>query len=857
MRPLADWLIRVALVLCLGAGAALAQGADGAGGPGTGPGAASDATGGGAGGATQNSLTDAQPSGPRPEIDFDLWDQLASRVEGILDEGSAEIPRLEALRAEVAAFRDRLNSQQNEQSARTATLQSQIDALGPAPAEGETEAPEIAQRRAQLTAQLEEARAPIVAAEEAFTRADGIIREIDATIRARATEALFNRGPTPLNPALWPEAVEAVIGSAVGFVTETDREIARGLLSDNRINVPLASFLLLVGLILLLRGRSWAERGAGWLRNATRRRGTGVWRTLASFGMVVLPVGGIVLISVGAQMTGYAGPRGELLLERLPIWVGVFAYIRWLAQQTFSPDEEEATLPLEGSRRTEARYYFGALALLMILSGVTVTFSRADGYSDGVNAVLSFAIVTFASLLLFRLGTIFRRARLEGDSEDGAEEERHDPMHFRLRLARVFGRLLTLSALAAPIFSATGLQQVAQTLTFPMIATMVLAGTILLLLRFIGDLYKLIVGHSPQETNSLIPVFAGFSLILASIPALALIWGARVADLTELWNTFLAGFEIGESVISPADFLSFLLVFMLGYAVTRGTQTGLRATVLPKTRIDIGGQNAIVAGVGYLGIFLAALVAFTTAGIDLSSLAIVAGALSVGIGFGLQNIVSNFVSGIILLIERPIGEGDWIAVGDNMGFVKDISVRSTRIETFDRFDVIVPNSDLVTGTVTNYTRGNTLGRLIVPVKVAYGSDTRAVHRILLSIARAHPIVMMNPEPYVYFKGFGENGIEFEIRVILSDILEIFEVQTEMNHQIAERFAAEGIRIPIPQRDLWLRNPETLQGGAAESGKPPEGRGFASPDQSPQSMTDKGPLPDNVARSTGGGDPDGE
>ncbi len=294
-------------------------------------------------------------------------------------------------------------------------------------------------------------------------------------------------------------------------------------------------------------------------------------------------------------------------------------------------------------------------------------------------------------------------------------------------------------------------------------------------------------------------------VLCIGIPVILLQWGFQWSDVGHWVYSVASEIRIGSVSFSLIGILTGIIVFVIGYVLTRWLQSWLDGSVMTRGRVDSGVRNSIRTGVGYAGIIIAALIGLSAAGINLSSLALVAGALSLGVGFGLQNVVSNFVSGLILLVERPFKAGDWIVAGNITGTVKKISVRATEIETFQRQTVILPNSELINSAVGNWTHRNKLGRVEIPVSVAYGSDARKVHKLLVEIAASHPLVLKNPAPFVVFTGFGNSSLDFEIRVYLSDILDMLAVQNEIRFSVVETFKREGIEIPFPQRDIHIRS----------------------------------------------------
>jgi small-conductance mechanosensitive channel len=286
-------------------------------------------------------------------------------------------------------------------------------------------------------------------------------------------------------------------------------------------------------------------------------------------------------------------------------------------------------------------------------------------------------------------------------------------------------------------------------------------------------------------------------------------------SLQTLWVQVQEVLDFNLGPFTLGKLLSLMLLLTVVLIGERWIRRFLTKRVLTRTQLDPSFQYALGRFAGYCFIAIGCLIALDLVGIDLNSLAFVAGAVGIGIGFGLQNIISNFVSGLILLAERPIAIGHRVEVGGVAGLVTQISLRSTTVVTNDNITIIVPNSDFITTPVTNWSYGDPKVRLRLSVGVAYGSDVEKVHRILLEVAAGNASVLKDPAPQVFFVGFGDSSLDFELGVWTADRARNPRgLRSELNFAIDRLFRQNGVEIPFPQRDLHLRSGKLALGNSS-------------------------------------------
>ena len=270
------------------------------------------------------------------------------------------------------------------------------------------------------------------------------------------------------------------------------------------------------------------------------------------------------------------------------------------------------------------------------------------------------------------------------------------------------------------------------------------------------------------------------------------------------WNIEL--FHLGSSPFTPKTLLLLIFFLFLLFYMSSKIKKLLVGKIFPRYDLDVGVGQSIATIVRYVLIIIGIVVIFQTTGIDLSAIGLLVGALGVGIGFGLQNVTNNFISGIIILFERPIKVGDRIEIDELAGNIVDISARATTVITNDNIAVIVPNSDIINTRVINWSHNNRNVRFNFPVGVSYKEDPELIRKLLIEIAIGNPGVLKKPKPDVLFNEFGDSSLSFIFRVWTSDYSDTPQMlKSELYYEIFKKFKEHNIEIPFPQRDIHLKS----------------------------------------------------
>ena len=693
-----------------------------------------------------------------------------------------------------------------------ADLNGQIRRLPPPPAEGQADdTEEIAARRKELSDERAAVMVALKDAELVSVRAASLTTTVLERRRSVFLSTLLQR--RQLDASVFNE----VVSEGPAFASRIFGVVSGWASRVFVYNLPrfLIALVLATGIGLLI---FWMLRP---LRRSIKRveaeeYTTSFQRLTTAFFSTVVPAAAFAIFAFAVhQMMNSMGLYG-LQVDRMAASVltviSGLVFVGLLLWAVLSPHHPQRRLIAMNSRAARRLFWLG-----MAMAVVYGLDHFAGRMISLFSAPVSFSIAnSFLTTMLMALLLVFIvLTRIHDVSADG-KKTGYRGWH------PVIYWLLWLGIIAIVMVEVAGYVQLSRFIAGQMVITGSIVATMYtgyLAARAVGEagaVKNTLVGSRLQETRGFtdlrldqlglaVSILINILVFAIGLPALALQWGIQADEVEAAFGALVRGFSIGGVNFSFGKILLALIIFSALLLATRAFQRWFDGKVLARTRLDSGLQNSIRAGLGYIGFIIATMVGLSWAGINLSNLALIAGALSVGIGFGLQNIVNNFVSGVIMLVERPIKVGDIINVSGVDGFVRKINVRATEIEPFDRQSVIIPNSEVINTAVGNWMHIDHVRRIIIPVGVAYGSDIEKVRQLLLDSVKGDSRVATNPEPFVYFADFGASSLDFQLRFFIRDLMETVLVESDVRFRITALFAEHDIEIPFPQQVLHVKN----------------------------------------------------
>lgn len=731
-----------------------------------------------------------------------------NQIENTLKRPNLSDQLLNELRPQILELIDQARQIAEEQRPRVDAMKLRLQQLT-ATKEGETptESPEFVRERAAREQAVAEAEETLRLAREMQVQGEQLSANITERRRALFANQLFERNASALSPTLWSTALSSIPAEmrALGTVLSDWTSVIAKQMTAGRLGLialGLTAALVFAGPLALYFRRFLSRpeakipppRAERAIRNSA----------IAALG-VIRPMGAAVIISFTLEAAGLLPERIAPMIVAL---VGGIAFVfaaHSVAIAIFAPDRPmwRLTDVSDAVAARLVRVFVAAAAVQVTGKFLEATFRTIGSPVTLTVATRALFSLLFALLLWRGLSALqTRESEPDGIADIPAGPDRY-----------MIWRLLLIVALSAILIGAlTGYIALAAFIADQIIWLFMVGTAYLILDYLLTELVESIgkpgnkltarlrytIGVQPRAIQQISVLIAGLLRALLFLVAVMLAiapWGIESTDLLGSVRAVLFGFKVGDVTISLSALLIALAVLGAGIFVTRTLQDWLAEKFLPNTDLDPGIKNSLKTAVGYFGILAAMALAISSLGLSLEKLAFVAGALSLGIGFGLQSIVANFVSGLILLWERPIRVGDLIQVGNDSGTVRRINVRSTEIITADRSTIIIPNQTLISGTVVNRVHTDRVARIVIPLNVPRSGDPQQVSELLVAAAESQPLIVRDPKPKVFFKKISDAAMEFELIAFVGDVDVAPQVTSDLHFAIFK--ALREAQVPTP------------------------------------------------------------
>lgn len=754
----------------------------------------------------------------------ELWTRQLDRIATRAEQANLLPVEIDTLREQAGDVRTAAAAAANLARGDLADTRKLLAPLEAKPAnDAVPESDAVKAERERLTAACSVSEGRVKQCEVVIARADQLIERLTKLRGEVMLRTLLRRDASPLSRDVWSKLGPELNASLQALSAATSTWLGGGLQFDSRGLAGLGGWAIIT-ILLWLGGRFLSRRfGRGEATEPGQRDRT-VAAAIDGVGLVLVPILAVWLIGKLLLATTPPAPI-DVLLPELTNRVVTFLLVVGLTATALSPRRPAwRILPFTNASAHELSQ---ALRRLMAV-GLTVDFiyvalTRSSGETDAVSAVGALVLATVISV--FTLPALSNRAWHAAQPEG---EERSSMIGGTWWAAARL--LLTVAVLSSIVFALFGYATLAAQLHNAIYFTCLLIAVALLLHRLIGDLLEEAaaadtpsgrwVRHRlglPEDASlrgqhllMLVVDLILLALLAILIPAA---WGIDTDAILNGAGQLIRGVQIGGVTISLGNIGMAIVAFVVCILLARLIRRVVRDRVLPTVDAPMPLRQSIDAGLNYVGVIVAILIGIGALGIDFTNLAIVLGALSVGIGLGLQNIANNVISGVFLLVERPIKAGDWVAVSGHEGFVRRINIRATEVETFQRTHVLVPNSMFLQNPVVNRTYADTSSRVEIKLTVGLGTDVAAMEGLLREAALGHPRVLRVPAPIVRFIQITTSGLDFELFVFVARLEDRLVVGNDLNKAILAKLIELKIVDPAPVPQLRLL--------AAENASPEE------------------------------------